>query len=60
MKPDILKQKMESLLRRIDDPAFLEDMMNQIREQVEKEKLSKVQADFAKTIRKPVQGTRKK
>jgi hypothetical protein len=61
MRPEILKQKMESLLRRIDDMPFLEELMTQLHEQVEKEKLSKVQAEFAKNNRKPAAApTRKK
>jgi|GEM_PF-2626367 len=52
---------MESLLRRIDDMPFLEELMTQLHEQVEKEKLSKVQAEFAKNNRKPAAApTRKK
>ncbi len=52
---------MESLLRRIDDMTFLEELMTQLQEQVEKEKLSKVQAEFAKNNRKAATAsTRKK
>jgi hypothetical protein len=61
MKPEILKQKMESLLRRIDDPQFLDDLMIQLKDQVEKEKLQQVQAEFAKNAIKTGRSvTRKK
>jgi cell shape-determining protein MreC len=38
MKPDILKQKIESMLSQIDSMEFLEELRTTLLEQLEKEK----------------------
>ena len=52
MKPDILKQKIESLLSQIDDMDFLEEFRTTLQEQLDKEKREFLHQESMKNMNK--------
>ena len=60
MKPDILKQKIESLLSQIDSMEFLEELRAILLEQLEKEKRETRHVESLKRMNKRLATSTKK
>jgi ribonuclease D len=52
MKPDVLKQKIESLLSQIDDMEFLEELRTALLEKLDKEKRETLHQESMKNMEK--------